>query len=202
MRPTYEFSELLVLRGTALTRLGDEEFFELCQANPALRFERNAHQEIIIVPPAGSQSSEASLECQGQLWLWNRKARLGHVYESSASFKLPDNSVRSPNVAWLSQAAWAGLTPTQQRRFPRVCPEFMMEIKAPSDDLAALQARMENYVANGMQLGFLLAAETETAYVYRPGQPAETMQGYDQGLSGEAVLPGFQLDLRPLRRAV
>ncbi len=200
MRPTYEFPELPVLHGTALTRLSDDEFFELCQANPALSFERNAHQEIIIMPPAGSKSSESSMESQGQLWLWNRKAQLGHVYESSAGFKLPDNSVRSPDVAWLSQGKWAQLTPEQRRRFPPVCPEFMMEIKSPSDDLTALQAKMENYVANGVLLGFLLDVAAESAYIYRPGQPAETVQGYDQELSGEVVLPGFRLDLRPLRR--
>ncbi|TDN37339.1 Uma2 family endonuclease [Hymenobacter sp. UV11] len=201
MPTTYEFPELPVLHGAALTRLSDDEFFELCQANPALNFERNAHHEIIIMPPAGSDSSESSLESQGQLWLWNRRTHLGHVYESSAGFKLPDHSVRSPDVAWLSQGKWAQLTPEQRRRFPPVCPEFMMEIKSPSDDIALLQAKMADYLANGMQLGFLLDVEAETAYVYRAGQPAETVQGYDRELSGEPVLPGFQLDLRPLRRA-
>lgn len=201
MHPTYEFPELPVLHGAALTRLSDDEFFELCQANPQLSFERNAQHEIIIMPPAGSDSSESSLESQGQVWLWNRQTRLGHVYESSAGFKLPDSSVRSPDVAWMSQAAWEQLTPAQRRKFPPVCPEFMMKIKSPSDDVAVLQAKMENYLANGMQLGFLLDVEAEAAYLYRPGQPVETVQGYDQALSGEPVLPGFRLDLRPLRRA-
>ncbi|RZK28607.1 MAG: Uma2 family endonuclease [Hymenobacter sp.] len=200
MRPTYEFPELPVLHGALLTRLSDDDFFELCQANPSLGFERNAQQEIIIMPPAGSDSSESGLESQGQLWLWNRKTRLGHVYESSAGFKLPDNSVRSPDAAWLSQAKWEQLTPAQRRKFPPVCPEFMVEVKSPSDDVTDLQAKMENCLTNGMQLGFLLDVENETAYVYRPGQPAETVQGYDQELSGELVLPGFQFDLRPLRR--
>ena len=76
----------------------------------------------------------------------------------------------------------------------------MLEIKSPSDDVVVLQAKMELYLTNGMQLGFLLDVEAETAYVYRPGQPTETVQGYDQELSGEPVLPGFRLDLRPLRR--
>lgn len=199
-RPVYEFPELPVLHGTALTRLSEDEFFELCQANPALNFERNAHQEIIIMPPAGSESSESSGESYGQVWLWNRQTKLGHVYESSAGFKLPDSSVRSPDVAWLSQANWATLTPEQRGKFPPVCPEFMMEIKSPSDEVTMLQAKMENYLANGMQLGFLLDVEAEIAYIYRPGQPAATVQGYDQELSGEPVLPGFRLDLRPLRR--
>lgn len=201
-RPSYEFPELPVLHGAALTRLSDDEFFELCQANPSLYFERNSNQEIIIMPPAGSESSEASMESCGQVWLWNRQTKLGHVYESSAGFKLPDTSVRSPDVAWLSQAKWATLTPEQRRKFPPVCPEFMIEVKSPSDDIAGLQAKMENYLANGMLLGFLFDVEAETAYVYRPGQPAELVQGYDQELSGESVLPGFQFDLRPLRRAV
>jgi Uma2 family endonuclease len=201
MRPTYEFPELPVLHGALMTRLSDDEFFELCQANPSLDFERNAQQEIIVMPPAGSESSESSLETQGQLWLWNRQSRLGHVYESSAGFKLPDSSVRSPDAAWLSQTKWEQLTPEQRRKFPPVCPEFMLEVKSPSDDVKMLQAKMEDYLANGMQLGFLLDVEAETAYIYRPGQPAETVQGYDQELSGEPILPGFRLDLRPLRRA-
>ncbi|AMR28587.1 hypothetical protein A0257_16780 [Hymenobacter psoromatis] len=201
MPATYEFPELPVLHGPVLAGLSDDEFFELCQANPRLNFERNAHQEIIIMPPAGSESSESCSETNYQLVHWNRQLRAGHVYESSAGFKLPDTSVRSPDAAWLSQARWAQLTPEQRRRFPPVCPEFMLEIKSPSDELTMLQAKMENYLANGMQLGFLLDVEAETAYVYRPGQPAETVQGYDQERSGEPVLPGFRLDLRPLRRA-
>ncbi|WP_223648313.1 Uma2 family endonuclease [Hymenobacter psoromatis] len=201
MPTTYEFPELPVLQGPVLAGLSDDEFFELCQANPRLNFERNAHLEIIIMPPAGSESSESCSEANYQLRHWNRPAQPGHVYDSSAGFKLPDNSVRSPDVAWLSQGKWAVLTLEQRRKFPPVCPEFMMEIKSPSDELTMLQAKMEAYLANGMELGFLLDVEAETAYVYRPGQSAETVQGYNQELSGEPVLPGFRLDLRPLRRA-
>lgn len=200
MRPIYEFPELPVLHGALMTRLSDDEFFELCQANPSLDFERNAQQEIIVMPPAGSESSEYCSEANYQLQHWNRPKRLGHVYESSSGFKLPDSSVRSPDAAWLSQAKWEQLTPEQRRKFPPVCPEFMLEIKSPLDDMTDLQAKMETYLANGMQLGFLLDVPAETAYIYRPGQPAEAVQSYDQELSGEPVLPGFRLDLRPLRR--
>ncbi|MGI4863914.1 MAG: Uma2 family endonuclease [Janthinobacterium lividum] len=200
MRPTYEFPELPVLHGAILARLSDDEFFELCQANPSLSLERTPQLDITVMPPAGSESSESCSETNYQLMHWNRRTRMGHVYESSAGFKLPDNSVRSPDAAWLSEAKWEQLTPEQRRKFPPVCPEFMVEVKSPSDDVQLLQAKMEAYLANGMQLGFLLDVEAETAYVYRAGQPAETVQGYDQELSGEPVLPGFQFDLRPLRR--
>ena len=193
--------QLRTLRGAPINRLSDDEFFELCRLNPDLRLERTAQHDIMFRPPAGSESSESSGESYGQLWLWNRQARLGHVYESSAGFRLPDMSVRSPDAAWLSNAAWEKLTPGQRRNFPPVCPEFMMEITSPSDALADLQDKMQECLTNGMQLGFLLHIEAETAYVYRPGQPAETVRGYDRELSGGPVLPGFRLDLRALRRA-
>ncbi|MGI4872545.1 MAG: Uma2 family endonuclease [Janthinobacterium lividum] len=198
MQTAYQFPELPVLHGEALARLTDEEFFELCQANPTLNLERNAQHEIIIMPPAFPDSSEDGSEVTGQIWNWNRPTRPGHVYESSAGFKLPDGSVRAPDVAWLSQAARS--VAQQAGGFLAACPEFLVEIKSPSDRLTALQAKMEEYQKNGVQLGFLLDVAARTAYIYRPGQPVETMQGYDQELSGEPVLPGFRLDLRPLRR--
>jgi Uma2 family endonuclease len=89
----------VILRGPVITRLTDAEFYELCQKNPQLRLERDANHNLIIMPPAGSESSEVSMESQGQLWLWNRQTRLGHVYESSASFTLPSTSVPSPDAA-------------------------------------------------------------------------------------------------------
>jgi len=64
-----------------------------------------------------------------------------------------------------------------------------------------MPAKMENYLANGIELGFLLDVEAELAYAYRPSQLAETVQGYNQALSDEPMLPSFRFDLRPLRRA-
>ena len=192
--------ELRVFRSEPFTRLTDEDFFALCQDNSEWQYERNANHEILVMPPVGTESSRNNNEVSGQLWLWNRHSHLGQAFDSSAGFTLPDGSVRSPDAAWLSQAAWAGLTAEQKRRFPSVCPEFVVEVKSPSDGLRYLQAKMEDYLTNGVQLGFLLDIEAETAYVYRPGQPVETLTGFDRDLSGEPLLPGFALDLRPLRR--
>lgn len=152
------------------------------------------------MPPAYPDASEDGLEIGYQLQHWNRTkaAAPGHSYESSAGFKLPNGAVRAPDVAWLSRAARA--LAQQAGGFLATCPEFVVEIRLPSDRLPTLQAKMAEYMANGVQLGFLLDVEAETAYIYRPGQPAQTGQGYDQELSGEPVLPGFGLDLRPLRR--
>ncbi|GAB3636246.1 Uma2 family endonuclease [Hymenobacter arcticus] len=190
----------LLLQGPALARLTDEEFYDLCQHNPTLRLERTADHNIIAMPPAGSESSRKSGEIYGQLWLWNRQHQLGYVYESSAGFVLPDGSIRSPDAAWLSRAAFDGLSEAQRQGFPPVCPEFVVEVRSPSDGLAALRRKMEIYLTNGLQLGFLLDPTNEKATIYRLDQAPEEFVDFECELSAEPVLPGFTLDLRPLRR--
>jgi Uma2 family endonuclease len=194
-----DLDNMLLLQGPALARLTDDEFFDLCQHNPTLRLERTADHNIIAMPPAGSESSRKSGEVYGQLWLWNRQHQLGYTYDSSAGFTLPDGSVRSPDAAWLSKVKFEQLTETQRQKFPPVCPEFVIEVRSPSDGLAALRRKMEDYLANGVQLAFLLDPTAATATIYRPEQAPEELMGFEQELSGEQVLPGFTLDLRFLR---
>lgn len=191
----------LLLQGPALARLTDEEFYDLCQHNPTLRLERTADHSIIAMPPAGSEVSRKSSEIIFQLMLWNHQYQLGYVYESSAGFALPDGSVRSPDAAWLSKEKFAQLTEAQRQKFPPVCPEFVVEVRSPSDGLAALRRKMEDYLANGVQLALLLDPEAEKATIYRPHQAPEEVADFNQEISAEPVLPGFVLDLRPLRRA-
>ncbi|WP_375419449.1 Uma2 family endonuclease [uncultured Hymenobacter sp.] len=195
-----DLDNMLLLQGPALARLTDEEFFDLCQHNPTLRLERTADHNIIAMPPAGSESSRKSSEIVFQLMLWNRQHQLSHVYESSAGFTLPDGSVRSPDAAWLGRAAFDSLSEEQRQRFPPVCSAFVVEVRSPSDGLASLRRKMEVYLANGVELGFLLDPAAETAYVYRRGQEPEELVGFDRALSAEPTLPGFELDLHPLRR--
>lgn len=192
--------ELRTLRGPLVARLTDDEFFQLCQDNPTFNLERNAQHDLTFRSPASTSSGRTSGECYGQLWLWNRQQQLGESFDSSTGFTLPNGAIRSPDAAWLNRAQYDRLTADQLAKFSPVCPVFVVEVKSPSDRLRDLQTKMEEYLANGAQLGFLLDVEAETAHIYRPGQPAETVLGYDQELSGEPVLPGFRLDLRPLRR--
>lgn len=195
-----DLDNMLLLQGPVVARLTDEEFFDFCQHNPSLRLERTADHNIIAMPPAGSESSRKSGEVFFQLMLWNREHQLGHVYESSAGFTLPDGSVRSPDAAWLSRAAFESLTEEQRQRFPPVCPAFVVEVRSPSDGLASLRRKLEIYLENGVEVGFLLDPTTEMAYVYRRGQAPQELTGFDRTLSAEPALPGFVLDLRPLRR--
>lgn len=189
----------LVLRGAPLTTFSDDEFFAFCQANSALRMERSASGEIIIMTPAGFVSSAQSGEVFNQLSNWNKKHKLGRVAESSAGFIVPTGATLSPDASWFSLAQWERVPVASRRKFLPICPEFVVEVMSPSDTLAGSQAKMEQWLANGVQLGFLLTDEPETAYMYRPGQPVETLSGFDRELSGEPVLPGFRLDLRELR---
>lgn len=195
-----DIDNMVVLHGPVLARLTDEEFFDICQHNPNLRMERNADHEIIAMPPAGFESSRKSGEVYGQLWLWNRQHQLGYAYDSSAGFTLPDGSIRSPDASWVSKAAYDALSEQQRLRFPPVCPMFVVEVRSPSDGLALLRHKMETYLANGVQVGFLLDPTNETATIYRPGQEPEEISSFDATLSAEPALPGFVLDLQPLRR--
>ncbi|AMJ64605.1 Uma2 family endonuclease [Hymenobacter sp. PAMC 26628] len=193
-----DFAEATVLRGALIAGFSDDDFFQFCQENDSARIERTADHEIIIMPPVGGDSSAASGDAYFQLALWSRHNG-GRPFESSVGFRLPDGAILSPDVSWLPTAAWESLTAQQRQKFLPICPDFVVEIKSPSDRLPVLQTKMEQWLQNGVRLGFLLNTETETAYVYAAGQPMQTVQGFDQELSGEPVLPGFRLDLRELK---
>ncbi|HEX8429034.1 Uma2 family endonuclease [Hymenobacter sp.] len=193
-----DLDNVVVLHGP-LTQLTDDEFFLLCQHNPTLRLERNADHEIIFMPPAGAESSRKSGEVHFQLMLWNRQHQLGYVFESSAGFTLPDGSVRSPDASWVPKAAYDALTEAQRLRFPPVCPTLVVEVRSPSDGLAPLRRKMEIYLENGVEVGFLLDPTAETATIYRHGQAPVEISSFDSTLSAEPALPGFELNLRPLR---
>lgn len=200
MRPTIT-EDVITLRSPLLAGMSDDEFFEFCQQHPELRIERSAQHEILIMSPTGSRSGKRNARLNGQLYQWfNINQQLGEVFDSNTGFTLPDGSVLSPDASWVSAAKWNALTTEQQDKFAPVCPEFVVELKSATDSLKTLQAKMLDWLRNGARLAWLLAPETETAYLYRPGQPEpETVQGFDNELSGEAVLPGFRLRLAELR---
>ncbi|WP_240410536.1 Uma2 family endonuclease [Hymenobacter oligotrophus] len=200
MRISLEHGGIL-LGGSYLGRMTDDEFFDFCQQHPDLRIERTAHHEILLMSPTGSRSGKRNARLNGQLYSWFiQHAELGEIFDSNTGFTLPDTSILSPDASWVSAAKWNALTPGQQDKFAPVCPEFVVELKSKTDVLKDLQAKMHDWLRNGAQLAWLLDPDTETAYIYRPGQPApETVQGFDNELSGEAVLPGFRLRLAELR---
>ncbi|TLM97192.1 Uma2 family endonuclease [Hymenobacter jeollabukensis] len=179
----------------------DDEFFDFCQQHPELRIERTANHEILLMSPTGSRSGKRNARLIFQLGKWcEQHPALGEYFDSNTGFRLPDSSILSPDASWVSAAKWNALTPEQQDKFAPLCPELVVELKSNTDSLKALQAKMHDWLRNGAQLAWLLDPETETAYLYRPGQPEpETVQGFDNELSGETVLRGFRLRLSELR---
>jgi len=175
-------------------QLTDEEFEQLCHSNPDLRLERNAQGELIAMSPTGSESGHYNIELATELTLWNRQARLGITFDSSAGFTLPNGAIRSPDAAWIAQARWDALSPTQKRKFAPICPDFVIELCSPSDEIETLRIKMQEYLSNGLRLGWLIAPDSRSVEIYRPTQPVEILQNPAR-LSGESVLPGFLLDL-------
>ncbi|MGK7899920.1 MAG: Uma2 family endonuclease [Hormoscilla sp.] len=175
-------------------QLTDEQFFELCQKHRNLKFERNATGDLIIMSPTGGITSDRNSDINFQLRAWNRDRKLGKVFESSGGFKLPNGADRSLDASWVKLQRWNALTLEQQAKLVPLCPDFVVELRSPSDALSKVQQKMNEYIENGAELGWLIDPKRQVVEVYRPSQDAEVLQS-PKTVSGEAVLPGFVLDL-------
>ena len=175
--------------------LSMKDYLAFCHANPGVRSERTAEGEVIIVPPAGYESSYRSLKVSAQLDRWAEQDGRGEACDSSAEFILPDGSALSPDAAWVSNEALGRLTRQQRKEFLPLCPEFVVEVMSPSDRLKSAKATMELWIANGAQLAWLIDADHESVYVYRKGHPQRTRRGILE-LAGEAPVAGFVLKLQ------
>lgn len=174
--------------------LTEEKFFQLCQKNRDLKFERSAQGDITIMAPEGSDTGMRSSDLNGNLWLWNQRKKLGFTFGSSAGFILPNGAMRSPDVSWILKERWDALTPAQQSKFAPICPDFVIELMSRTDTLSTVQAKMQEYYENGTRLGWLINRRDRQVEIYRIGQPVEILQS-PISLSGETVLPEFILDL-------
>ena len=181
----------------SVVQLTDEQFFQLCQIHQDYRFERTAKGELIIMSPAGGETSSRNASLTAQLWVWNAQAKLGKVFDSSGGFKLPNGADRSPDAAWVKQERWEALTPEQRQKFPPLCPDFVVELRSPSDSLKLIREKMQEYLDNGAQLGWLINPEMNQVEVYRPNRAVEVLRS-PKTLAGEEILPGFVLDVEAM----
>ncbi len=177
----------------------EEEFRELSTKNPELRFERLATGEVTIMPPTGGSTGARNASISGQLWQWNDQFRLGEAFDSSTGFRLPNGANRSPDAAWIALERWEGLTDEERERFVPLCPDLVVELRSPSDELEPLRGKMREYTANGAQLGWLIDPKNRQVEVYRPGQAVEVLEN-PTVLSGEPTLPQFELKLERIFR--
>ncbi|MFN6518878.1 MAG: Uma2 family endonuclease [Nostoc sp. CreGUA01] len=177
--------------------LTDEQFFQMCQKNRDYRFERTASGEVLIMPPTGSDTGNRNFDIVVELGIWNKQTKLGKGFDSSSGFTLPNGAERSPDVSWVKIERWNALTPQQQQKFAPICPDFVVELRSPSDSLKDLQEKMQEYIENGAQLGWLIDRKNKRVEIYRPGKDVEILDN-PTSLSGENVLPGFVLNLQDI----
>lgn len=180
-------------------KFNDDELFAFCQANPELTIERNKEQQIIIMSPSGSLSGLLHARILTKIFEWSEK-NSGYVFDSSTGFSLPDGSMRSPDVAWVSSTKWTKLTEDQKEKFAPICPEFIVEVVSPSDAIKELKSKMDEWVANGIQLGWLMDVKREEVFIYTTEGLIKTVNNFDLKLSGKEVLPGFEFELNLLRK--
>lgn len=178
-----------------LRKLSDDDFFEFCQANRDWRFERTKEGEVMIMPPTEGDTGGRNFELAVSFGVWSRADATGKSFDSSTGFKLPDGADRSPNLAWVKLERWHALTDEQRRKFPPLCPDFVVEIRSASDSLAKLKEKMQEYLDNGAQLGWLIDPLERKVYIYRPQVEVECLDDPER-VSGEPLLPGFTLELR------
>lgn len=189
------FSSALVLQIPSSMQMTDEQFFDFCQVNRDLHIERNKFGEISIMPPTGGTTGNRGGNIFGQLWVWSEQDGTGITFDSSTGFKLSTGANRSPDASWIKLQRWNSLSPKQQERFAPICPDFVVELKSPSDNLQTLKEKMEEYIKEpGIQLGWLIDRKQRKVYIYRPGLPEECLDNPDT-VSGELVLPGFILNM-------
>lgn len=175
-------------------RFSDDQFYALCRQNEALQFELTAQGELIVMSPVGGESGKREMALGAKVWNWNDAAGLGEVFSSSTIFQLPNGAKRSPDVAWVERNRWMALSSEAQEKFPPLAPDFVIELRSRTDDLEPLREKMQEYLENGVRLGWLINPLDQQVEIYALNQPV-VIRSLPTQLSGDTVLPGFHLTL-------
>ncbi len=189
----------IVLRLGAVGQLTDDLLLELGSLNDTLRLERNAEGELEILPPTIPITGNQELNIGADLTVWARDDGTGVAFGPTTGFTLPNGAVRSPDASWILKSRLAALNGEQRQGFWRIAPDVVVELRSSSDTLRGLQRKLEEYIENGVRLGWLIDPldTRQRVYIYRPGADVEIMEG-PESVSGEPELPGFVLDLKPV----
>jgi Uma2 family endonuclease len=172
-----------------------KQFTALAAVNRDLQLERTAQGKLIVNPPTDWETGKRNRSLTGQLDRWyEENPNLGEAFDSSTGFTLPNGAIRSPDASWVSRKRWETLTPEDKATFPKVCPDFVVELRSGSDRLKPLQDKMKEYLDNGARLGWLINPQPRQAEIYRQSQKREVLANPTE-LFGEEVLPGFVLNL-------
>lgn len=174
--------------------LSDDEFLAFCRANQPYQFEQDAKGEIIVMTPTGGEGGNLEGYIFRELDLWVERSGLGFAFNANVCFRLPDNSLRMPDAAWVTLDRWNALTKSQKRKFPPFCPDFVVELRSDSDRVKAIEGKMQLWMSNGAKLAWLIDPIRKLAIIYRPGQQPKTLRQPEM-LEGEGPIAGFGLEM-------
>jgi Uma2 family endonuclease len=174
-----------------------EQFEELCRKYRKLRLELTSTGELIVMPPTGAETGRLNSNLTGQLEAWFRQSRIGVCFGNTAGFTLPNGAIRSPDASWIERGKWDSLTNQQKKRFGPWCPDFVVELKSPSDRLSELRNKMAEYIETGASLGWLIDPFKRQVYIYEPDHEVVTLDN-PETVSADPLLPGFTLNLTEL----
>ena len=183
-----------ILKMPPTTAFTSDQFYDLCQANPDRKLERTREGDLVVMAPTGGETGARNANLLIQLGVWNEQSKLGIVFDSSTGFHLPNGADRSPDVAWVKCNRWNALTLQQREKFPPLAPDFVIELMSPTDNLTDVQSTMQEYLDNGVKLGWLLNRKTKQVEIYHLGQPKNVLQQPNQ-VFGDPILPDFRLRL-------
>ena len=188
-------SNTVLLRGLA-DIMSRDDFLHFCMANKDLRIERDESGNVLIKAPVTSDTGRFEADLVFYLSSWNKeKGDPGVVFSPSTGFTLPDSSMRSPDAAWIAASRWQSLPKEERQRFAALPPDFIAEIRSPSDSLVKLKAKMTKWIDNGVKLAWLIDPGAQNAWVYRANGEIELVEGVDAVLTGEELLPGLEVPL-------
>ena len=176
------------------TLISDEEFEKICGDNRDRKFERTAQGELVTMSLTGGETGRRNIKLSARLEMWSDAAQLGVAFDSSTGFRLPNGAIRSPDAAWVSQSRWDALTPEQRKKWVPLCPDFVVELKSPSDDILDLQTKMLEYQENGLKLGWLIDPDRQIIEVYQADRPIELLNNPEE-ISADGIMVGFVMKL-------
>jgi Uma2 family endonuclease len=186
-----------LIKTNSIGGLTEEQFFHFCQENQQLKFEKTSAGEILLMAPTGSETGAFNIAISAKLFNWADVTKLGTCFDSNTGFTLPNNAVRSPDAAYIKREEWSKVAKADRQRFAHVCPDFVIELLSYSDEESALKSKMNEWMENGCSLAWLINPLKKETVIYRKKRQSEVVS-FDQVLSGENVLPGFVLDLKPI----
>ncbi|HEX8566951.1 MAG TPA: Uma2 family endonuclease [Pyrinomonadaceae bacterium] len=180
-----------------LKKMSEDDFYKFCEENPDLRIERTKEGDVIVMPPAYTETGGKNFDLAVDFGIWARQDATGKGFDSSTGFTLPNGAMRSPDVSWVRYERWNALPKEKRRKFAKIAPDFVIELRSETDRLKDLQKKMREYIENGVQLGWLIDPQNKRVHIYRPKTETKVLENPKE-VSGEPLLKGFVLNLQEI----